>query len=142
MRSLILSRSQLPLSCAPLSLSFSLASLPLFTLAFNSCLSPARATVKHLFIAIMCRSDHVHYTDLLAKFSIRVLYCSTRLFIIAHAHYAHCTWELSGLLDMALSIMKMGPVLFGSIEDLIAYLQGKGLFASNKLCPNCSSKRY
>ena len=80
-------------------------------------------------------------------FSIRVLYCSTRLFIIAHAHYAHCTWELSGLfdwelsglLDMALSIMKMGPVLFGSIEDLIAYLQGKGLLASNKLCPNCSS---
>ena len=30
------------------------------------------------------------------------------------------------LLVMALSILKMGPLLFGRMEDLIAYLQGKG----------------
>ena len=59
--------------------------------------------------------------------------------LTAHAHHAPCTRELSGLFDMALSILKMGPVLFGSIEDLIAYLQGKGLLATNKQCPNCSS---
>ena len=41
--------------------------------------------------------------------------------------------------DMALSILKMGPVLFGSTEDLISFLQGKGLLATNKQCPNCSS---
>ena len=41
---------------------------------------------------------------------------------------------------MALSIMKMGPVLFGSRDNLIAYLQGKGLLlATNKQCPNCPS---
>ena len=40
---------------------------------------------------------------------------------------------------MALSILKMGPVLFGSVENLIAYLQGKGLLATNKQCPNCAS---
>ena len=40
---------------------------------------------------------------------------------------------------MALSILKMGPVLFGTIENLIAYLQGKGLLATNKQCPNCAS---
>ena len=38
---------------------------------------------------------------------------------------------------MALSILK--PVLFGSIENLIAYLQRKGLLATNKQCPNCAS---
>ena len=41
--------------------------------------------------------------------------------------------------DMALSILKMGPVLFGSTEDLISFLQGKGLLATNKQCPNCLS---
>ena len=40
---------------------------------------------------------------------------------------------------MALSIMKMGSVLFGSIQDLISYLQGKGLLATNKQCPRCSA---
>ena len=30
--------------------------------------------------------------------------------------------ELCRLFDMALSILKMGPVLFGSAEDLISYL--------------------
>ena len=44
-----------------------------------------------------------------------------------------------GLFDMALSILKMGPVLFGSREDLIAYLQRKGLLATNKQCPSCAS---
>ena len=34
---------------------------------------------------------------------------------------------------MALSILKMGPVLFGSTEDLIAYLQDKGLLATNSV---------
>ena len=43
------------------------------------------------------------------------------------------------LFNMALSILKMGPVLFGSTENLIAYLQGKGLLATNKQCPNCAS---
>ena len=47
--------------------------------------------------------------------------------------------ELRGLFDMALSIMKMGSVLFGSMEDLIGYLQGKGLLATNKQCPSCST---
>ena len=40
---------------------------------------------------------------------------------------------------MMLSILKMGPVLFGSVENLIAYLQGKGLLATNNQCPNCVS---
>ena len=40
---------------------------------------------------------------------------------------------------MMLSILKMGPVLFGSVENLIVYLQGKGLLATNKQCPNCAS---
>ena len=40
---------------------------------------------------------------------------------------------------MALSILKMGPVLFGSTENLIAYLQRKGLLATNKQCPNCAA---
>ena len=40
---------------------------------------------------------------------------------------------------MPLSILKMGPVLFGSTENLIAYLQGKGLLATNKQHPNCAS---
>ena len=44
-----------------------------------------------------------------------------------------------GLFNMALSILKMGPVLFGSTENLIAYLQGKGLLATNKQCPNCAT---
>ena len=39
---------------------------------------------------------------------------------------------------MALSILKMGPAPFGSVENLIAYLQGKGLLATNKQCPNCA----
>ena len=52
---------------------------------------------------------------------------------------AFCTFKLSGLFVMALSILKMGPLLFGSIEDLIAYMQGKGLLARNKQCPSCSS---
>ena len=45
----------------------------------------------------------------------------------------------AGLYDMALSILKMGPVLFGSTENLIAYLQLKGLLATNKQCPNCAA---
>ena len=40
---------------------------------------------------------------------------------------------------LSMKMMKMGPVLFGSIENLIAYLQGKGLLATNKQCPNCAS---
>ena len=33
----------------------------------------------------------------------------------------------------------MGPVLFGKVENLIAYLQGKSLLATNKQYPNCAS---
>ena len=40
--------------------------------------------------------------------------------------------------DMALSILNMGPVLLGSTEVLISYLQAKGLLATNKQCPRCS----
>ena len=36
---------------------------------------------------------------------------------------------------MALSILKMEPVLFGSVEKLIAYLQGNSLLATNKQYP-------
>ena len=40
---------------------------------------------------------------------------------------------------MAFSILSMGPVIFGSTEALIAYLQGKHLLATNKSCPTCGA---
>ena len=35
---------------------------------------------------------------------------------------------------MALSILELGPVIFGDTDSLIQYLQGKQLIASNKSC--------
>ena len=40
---------------------------------------------------------------------------------------------------MALSLLSLGPVIFGSVEDLISYLQNKQLLASTKTCPTCGS---
>ena len=65
-----------------------------------------------------------------------------------HAHSIVCgiPRAFGGLFNIALSILKMGPVLFGGTENLIAYLQRKGLLATNKQCPNCAgdatSKRH
>jgi hypothetical protein len=44
--------------------------------------------------------------------------------------------QFGGLFNIALSILKMGPVLFDCMEDLISYLQRKGLLATIKPCPN------
>ena len=40
---------------------------------------------------------------------------------------------------MAFSILSIGPVIFGSVENLIAFLQRKRLLATNKTCPSCGS---
>ena len=40
---------------------------------------------------------------------------------------------------MALSLLKLGPKLFGSMENLIAYMQQLGLLATTKTCPSCST---
>ena len=37
-----------------------------------------------------------------------------------------------------MSILQLGPVIFGETDQLITYLQGKNLLASNKTCP-CGS---
>ena len=48
--------------------------MPTLNHVMTLCLLDARVCIKQR------ARDHVHYTDLLAKFSIRVLYyCSTRL---------------------------------------------------------------
>ena len=40
---------------------------------------------------------------------------------------------------MALSLMAIGPVIFGPKDDLISYLQQKRLLATNKQCPGCAA---
>ena len=40
---------------------------------------------------------------------------------------------------MAFSLLSIGPVIFGSVEDLIAYLQNKQLLATTRSCPTCGS---
>ena len=40
---------------------------------------------------------------------------------------------------MALSLLSIGPTIFGSVENLIAYLQNKHLLASTKTCPSCGT---
>ena len=37
-----------------------------------------------------------------------------------------------------MSILQLGPVIFGKTDQLITYLQGRNLLASNKTCP-CGS---
>ena len=40
---------------------------------------------------------------------------------------------------MAFSLLSMGPVIFGSVDNLIAFLQRKQLLATNKTCPSCGA---
>ena len=40
---------------------------------------------------------------------------------------------------MAFSLLSISPVIFGSVEDLIAYMQNKQLLATNRTCPSCGS---
>ena len=56
-----------------------------------------------------------------------------------HVHKSPALRDSVRNFEMALSILEMGPVLFGSTEGLITYLQGKGLLATNKQCTNCAS---
>ena len=37
-----------------------------------------------------------------------------------------------------MSLLELGPVIFGDTDDLIAYLQDKHLLASNMMCTNCN----
>ena len=40
---------------------------------------------------------------------------------------------------MAFCILSIGPVIFGSVENLIAFLQRKRLLTTNKTCPSRGS---
>ena len=47
--------------------------------------------------------------------------------------------EVAGGYSMAFSLLSIGPVIFGSVEDLIAYMQNKQHLATNRTCPSCGS---
>ena len=38
-----------------------------------------------------------------------------------------------------MSILEIGPVIFGNIDNLIQFLQQKQLLASNVICSNCNT---
>ena len=48
------------------------------------------------------------------------------------AHAGNAIYANAGKFKM--SILQLGPVIFGETDQLITYLQGKDLLASNKTC--------